>query len=230
MHHWATDEPVADAVGLASKLAAAFPETGLWPVLWDSSDDPDTFLMPANDLRDAVRADAERVLRRAWARMDVEKPAFPSLAPGSLDAAKPAVPFETYAGSLPPDAQQPPGGHVLLLVPVNRPADVVSVLGAALTGFDTDDDLTAVLRSWEERFGAVPVAVGAGTLDVAVGAPPRDKDQAVRLAYEHYAFDSQDDTISGFDDLPRVAEYLRGAKRDPELFRTPGLWRFGWAD
>ena len=230
MHHWATDEPVADAVGLASRLAAAFPETGLWPVLWDNWEDPDNFLMPMNDLRRADRADAERVLRRAWARMDVKKPAFPALAPGSPDAAKPAVPFQTYAGSLSPSAPRPPGGPVLLLVPVNRPADVVSVLGAQLTQFDTDDELTTVLRSWEERFGAVPVAVGAGTLDVAVGAPPRARDQAVRLAYEHYAFNSQDDTISGFDDLPRVAEYLRGAERDPEQFRTPGLWRFGWMD
>jgi hypothetical protein len=77
---------------------------------------------------------------------------------------------------------------MVMLVPVNRPADVVSVLGIGMTVYHSDDELTAILRSWEERFGAVVSALGPGTLDLAVGAPPRNEDDARRFAAEHAAF------------------------------------------
>jgi hypothetical protein len=38
--YWATDAPTPDAVALADRLAAAFPRTGLWPVLWDWEETP----------------------------------------------------------------------------------------------------------------------------------------------------------------------------------------------
>jgi hypothetical protein len=231
LHHWATDKTVPDQIGLATKLAAAFPKTGLWPVLWDTyGEDPDSFLAANGELRDADRHDAEQVLRRSWDRLDVQKPPFPALAAGSPGAAEPSAPFLTFAGSLPPTEILSPAGSVLLLVPVNRPADVVSVLGAQLTQFDDDDKLTAVLRSWEERFGAVPVTVGPGTLGLAVAAPPVEKQQALRLAFEQYAFAPGDDSVNGFDDLPRLADRLRSTKPDPNGLRSGGLWRFGWPD
>ena len=40
-------------------------------------------------------------------------------------------------------------------VPVNRSADVVSVLGIADAIQITDTGATAVVRSWERRFGAL---------------------------------------------------------------------------
>ncbi len=54
-------------------------------------------------------------------------------------------------------------GSSLLLVPANRPADVLSVLGGLIaTEVMSDAELTAVARSWEERFGTVVVGIGAG--------------------------------------------------------------------
>lgn len=47
-------------------------------------------------------------------------------------------------------------------------------------------DLSAVLRSWEDRFGARLVGLGHATAFVSVAARPADLDQAHVLALEHY--------------------------------------------
>ncbi|MGC7358384.1 DUF4253 domain-containing protein, partial [Mycobacteroides abscessus subsp. massiliense] len=63
----------------------------------------------------------------------------------------------------------------LLLVPVARPADVPAALGwwggtnYCLTG----TDFTAVLRSWEDRFGAVLISIGFDTMTVRVFSESR---------------------------------------------------------
>jgi hypothetical protein len=80
---------------------------------------------------------------------------------------------------------------MVMLIPVNRPAHLYSVLGTETTEYHSDDESTAVLRSWEERFGAVVSVLTPSTLDLAVGAPPRNDDDARRLAAEHAAFAPQ---------------------------------------
>ncbi|NEB06702.1 DUF4253 domain-containing protein, partial [Streptomyces sp. SID13726] len=47
--------------------------------------------------------------------------------------------------------------------------------------------VSAVLRSWAERFGARVVGVGTDTLLVSVARPPRDLEHARALAVEHFA-------------------------------------------
>jgi hypothetical protein len=47
----------------------------------------------------------------------------------------------------------------------------------------------AVLRSWEERYGARLLRLGADAiLQVLVECPPRTTEAAIALAAEHYAF------------------------------------------
>ena len=177
---WSTDAGVADAIGLARKLADAFPETGLWPVLWPELE-PDSYINGGNGLARVDAIDAETILKRGWRAFSPKRP-FPGLA-----AAEPAaerLKVEPFDDRLEASLEQPPGGPYLMLVPVNRPADVLAVLGQQTTVYYKDPELSAVLRSWEERFGAVVTTLGAGTVGLVVGAPPHDRDQLDRLAVE----------------------------------------------
>src|SRR5262249_12411650 len=106
---------------------------------------------------------------------------------------------------------------VLILVPVNRPADVGSVLGVTESEVVSDPQTTAVLRSWEERFGAIVTSVGPGTVELSVGSPPTSAGQALRLANEQMAFAP--------DSYPPSAV----ADRARELL-TFEVWGFGWPD
>ncbi|MDO5629636.1 MAG: DUF4253 domain-containing protein [Mobilicoccus sp.] len=72
-----------------------------------------------------------------------------------------------------------------MLVPTSRPADALLTLGP--DGFDSRPDvatLTAVLRSWEERFGALPLWYSADTLDIALRRPPSTRAEALAFATE----------------------------------------------
>jgi hypothetical protein len=70
-------------------------------------------------------------------------------------------PFGTLIGSFPRD-ESPSNGWVLMLVPANRPADAIGITGMQQSGVMSDVAIDAVVRSWEERFGAIVTAVGPG--------------------------------------------------------------------
>jgi len=76
-------------------------------------------------------------------------------------------------------------------------------------------ELTAVFRSWQERFGVRLCAYGLDALAVSVAWPPRTEEHARRLAVEHIAFcpdNLVDDTFDAY------AAGLVGA----------GVWSFWW--
>jgi hypothetical protein len=52
----------------------------------------------------------------------------------------------------------------------------INVTGAA--------EVSAVLRSWEDRFGAVLVGLSFGTMTLLVTRPPTSDDEALRVAAE----------------------------------------------
>lgn len=62
----------------------------------------------------------------------------------------------------------------LALVPVTRPADTPAAIGWwGPTNHDLGGgELSAVLQSWEDRFGVVLTSLGFDTLGVDVVAPP----------------------------------------------------------
>ena len=53
--------------------------------------------------------------------------------------------------------------------------------------------ISAVLRSWEERFFATAYEVAPDLVKLAVGAPPTSQEHALLLAAEHMAFCPPDD-------------------------------------
>jgi hypothetical protein len=129
--YWASDETVADIDQVASRLAAAFATTGVWPLLWLADEDPDTYMGGHGDL-DAIDAldalDAATLLTERWDKLDPHPAAtepfttFPGLAPTSPPPTTPASPLTLTDQPASPPAR-------LLLVPCNRPADAITALG-----------------------------------------------------------------------------------------------------
>ena len=75
----------------------------------------------------------------------------------------------------------------------------------------------AIARSWNDRFGAEVVAITGDTVEFAVSRPPRDREQAIALAWEHYWYCS-DIVDQGVETMSRLAASLMVSK----------YWFFWW--
>lgn len=105
---------------------------------------------------------------------------FPGLAPATEEQLDPAI-LSGVLGALPTAR--------IGLVPADRPADVLPLIGwFASDQFDDALPVAAVLRSWEDRFGAVLLEVGFSRIRLLVRRPPRTAGAARRIAAEQYAF------------------------------------------
>lgn len=104
------------------------------------------------------------------------------------------------------------------LVPATRPADVLPLIG--WTPSDQSDALpvAAVVRSWEDRFGARLLEVGFAEIRLLVHRPPRSLDAARRVAAEHWAFADECADIG----RSHVADIAA------TLLRQPAIWQFWW--
>jgi hypothetical protein len=106
------------------------------------------------------------------------------------------------------------------LVPARRSADIPAAIG--WTGpLNHEDDvarLCAVLRSWEDRFGARVLALSFDQLVLSVASPPSTLEHAEAVAAEHYAF-CPDNFDQGISALSRYAE---------QAVLNSHLWLFRW--
>ena len=217
---WASSAPVKDVARIWSRLALAFPETGIWPFVIDASYGFEGFDERLLDLPRGRHTEVVTILRRAWGEsvdadadelveeLDPFGTTFPGLADPTPGDAAPAI--DAIVATL--------TGH-LGLVPVNRPADILDAVGwMGAANYDGDPlDMTTVLRSWELRFDAYVVGLGTDTLTLAVGHPARDLASATAIAAEHYAF-CPDSVQQGVGTIREYAESLVDAE----------LWPFWW--
>ncbi|WP_410637006.1 DUF4253 domain-containing protein [Amycolatopsis sp. lyj-346] len=110
--------------------------------------------------------------------------------------------------------------HRLGLVQTERPADIPALLGwtGMIKCTDQVAELSAVLRSWEDRFGATLVVLGFDAIELSVAAPPRNQARALTVAAEHRAF-----SLPTFAGQPgNLREYASGLVQSRH-------WRFSWA-
>jgi hypothetical protein len=207
---WLSDEPLGGPVGLWRHCQAWQEATGWRPLLcWAdaSSGRPrDLAEVDAVSLETTLAVDFA-AYRASWLAAEAE-PAPPLYVPEGIEPwpDDPGPPFERWpglaagivpdAGSFDPDgvaawavgrlfAEQP---HLLAdcqlaLVRARRSADVPAVIGWQAEA--PLPLLCALLRSWEDRFGARVFAAFGGTLYVSVARPPRDEAHANHLAVEH---------------------------------------------
>jgi hypothetical protein len=98
------------------------------------------------------------------------------------------------------------------LVPAARPADALAVVGwiafddpAYPDGIRDAVWIGAVLRSWEDRFGARLLTIGPGAeIQLLVDRPPRTREAAEQIAVEHCVF-CDECAGQGLGSVPEVA-------------------------
>jgi hypothetical protein len=219
-HHvvaWMTPGVPADLPRLWSRLAAAFPRTGLWPLVAIGEDgQPPRFddgLAPRPDRARRAARSPLAVLREGGRLYETDD-SITRLAPASTASRRDAV-VTAMDAARPLDGDDLSG---LLLVPTRRPADAIADMGwsGPLNMWQDDTaSLSAVLRSWEDRYDAIPVALGFDTLTLAVRRPPVTADG---IAREQGLF-APDIVYQGTDTVEALAR---------EIERSPTAWWFWW--
>jgi hypothetical protein len=142
-------------------------------------------------LADLAARDVSEVLAGRWPggcpccneRLDPFHDEFPGLAPRS-----PVFPGEAVSHA----ARMVDSEYLTesALVRADRLADVPALIGwmGSFNSWQDAAGLSAVLRSWDERFGALMFEIDSATLELAVAAPPRTEQECLRIADEHIAF------------------------------------------
>ena len=179
---WVTADPVPDAGRIWVALSEMHPRTGLVPIQLDGH--PGKVRDPLNlswteDPREADGLDAGTLLEEMWQDGRPDEP--------DLGWAEMRAPFTgDFPGLAPPEhtpltaAEREHALDVVAqearigLVAAGRPADVLAVIGLGRPGQQGESllPLTAVLRSWEDRFGAKLIAVGDVDLGLSWSARP----------------------------------------------------------
>jgi Domain of unknown function (DUF4253) len=218
---WCSDEAVGEPIPLASALADEFSGTGLWPLLWAFPEEPTGYMSGLGDL-EWIDVEATTLLEREWAAhpprpewAEALGTTFPGLAPPiGRYVGRHFDPFETLkAHRL---GTREPLSARLLVVPCNRPADALTAVGFGGVELRSED-LSAILRSWEERFGAVVTLLGPGRTVLSVEAPPRTFPSALAVAAEHFA-------VAPAEDAGRPGALAEHAR----LLQGAPIWDLGW--
>jgi hypothetical protein len=233
---WLSDEPAPD--GLWARLRAEHSRSGLWPLLLRPlSDEPsrpweDGELWP-DDMSSPDEHDPEALLAQWWQDNTVTDPEQDDLSPAERLAI--TAPYGQHWPGLAPSAKRDDPDRVadtlaaelptfggtwrLGLVATDRGADALTIAGWIGPVNYTNDtaELSAVLRSWEERFGARVVGAGFADLYLSVAAPPRNREEALPIAAEHFAF-CPDNIWQGSETLEAYADGLVEAN----------AWVFWW--
>lgn len=180
----------------------AFPTTELWPLLIpldrrEPIDGPHWFDHrpgPAPTPRELDDVNASEVLAQAWPGPCCSPECLAPLSehfPGLVRRSRSAGTTRAH-GQLIWDAMNICEGIAVRmgLVHTDRPADIPALIGWAGAGshFHGAGDVTAVLRSWEDRFGARLFFLGGDQMMLSVPAAPTTAFRAVGVAAEHRAF------------------------------------------
>jgi hypothetical protein len=232
---WRTQAPVPEPGPVWSALSALHGQTGLVPVLepvgWG---DLEASCREIAAVADVDRVDAAALLEHRWAdsfpepwqvgpewdedRRMVEGMAAPftSRYPGLAPAVDAAVVPDVLKAAL----RSFPASRIVL-VPADRPADVLPVLGWCPGNWECafpapcPVGFAAIVRSWEERFGARLFAMRHDEAYMLVERPPRDVGAALPVAAEHWVFC---DEPAGRQPVRRTAA---------EIVDAP-VWYFWW--
>ncbi|MET9445144.1 DUF4253 domain-containing protein [Streptomyces sp. NPDC006610] len=176
---WALVEPARRTVGLLPVIVEA----------GDGHHGPDDWELAPGDMSYPGDHDADEVLAGLWEECAADGEEWPGTAAVVEGGADPDTVAARVAEVLLGD-----GGPLkdprLALVPARRSADIPAAIGwTGPVNHESDAGrLSAVLRSWEDRFGIRVVVLGFDHLLVSVAAPPTTPEEAEAVAAEHFAF------------------------------------------
>ncbi|MFE1787876.1 DUF4253 domain-containing protein [Streptomyces sp. NPDC059525] len=227
---WLSDSPAS--ADLWAQLRGEHAASGLWPLLLDSLDPHEADFRPwgcgelsPERMSSPDEHDAEELLAHWWQdytatdedddqltaeeRLAVTGPfgqTWPGTAATREISADPDGMAEQYAQAF--LAQNPQARLGLVSAP--RGADALTAVGwDGPANYDNDTaTFSAVVRGWEDRFGARVVGVGFSTLHLSVAAPPSGPEEALAIAVEHFAFCPDNIWQGAHRDLVAYAEHL----------------------
>lgn len=235
---WQSDTPVAEPVQLWTRCQRHEGVTGLRPVLSRWPIHPG----PASHPAEIAAYQLEPSLEASWRsyrELQLSGLGIPAdLLPADVQPWEPdpGPPYEQWPGLAPAvdaaegnDPEQVPplvladlladprglGEPYLVLVPAARSADIPAVMA-----WDADVphvQLSAMLRSWEDRFGIRVVAFHHAWIYVSVARPPRTAAHAAHVALEHVLTGAYN-VNEGWPPFADYAASLLGAR----------LWSFWW--
>ncbi|MFP3985992.1 DUF4253 domain-containing protein [Streptomyces sp. E11-3] len=235
---WLSEAPAA--IELWPRLRAEHATSGLWPLLLDALDRHDADFRPwgcgelwPERMSSPADHNPDTLFARWWQdytatdddqltadeRLAVTAPfgqTWPGPAPTPAPSTDPDEIAEQYAGAF--LTQNP---HARLgLVAASRGADALATVGwMGPANYDNDTaTFAAVVRDWEDRFGARVVGIGFSTLHLSVAAPPARIEDALAVAAEHFAFCPDNIWQGTHADLASYAEDLMGLN----------CWEFWW--
>lgn len=208
---WVTAQRDPRAGELASQLMAVFPRTGLWPLVLQDETQGSGEPWIAGDF-DRTRltsldSDPTQAFRDWWSQNIAHEDTDNSDVAHDFGTrfrglGRPAGPIDD--GAIAATVAKLPGR--LGLVAVTRPADVAAAIGwLGATNYLDGGEVSIALRSWEDRYGAEPIRMGADYAELAIRNPPRTHQEAVVAATEQFAVCP--DVISQNDDGYTPNEY-----------------------
>lgn len=233
---WQSDVPVAEPLQLWVRCQQSGDVTGVRPVLSAWPIDP----WPASDPAEITAFQLEAELEATWRslrELHLSGQGVPENLPEDIEPWEPdpRPPYQQWPGLAPAasTAGTPDAGEVprlvlerllrdprgirdphLVLVPAARTADIPAIMG-----WDADVPrvrLSAMLRSWEDRFGARVVAFHGAWIYVSVARPPRTAAHAAHVALEHI--------LTGADNLNDGSPFADYAAS----LIDARLWSFWW--
>lgn len=215
---WVTDEPVDEAGSTWMTLPYQCHQTGLIPLILE----PEwwgRYLEPQN-VSLIGRESAESLLAQGWEGSAPFGRTFPGLA--APTGGPPLTPPAQTAARGIRDAR-------LALVSANRPADTITAYGWTGSANPGQEawELSTILRSWEERFGAVLMAVGDDTMKVLVSHPSPDREHALHVAAEHMAF-CADNIEQGAGSIEAYAAEELFEVTENKRLQPAIVWHFWW--
>ncbi|MFI0449241.1 DUF4253 domain-containing protein [Actinomadura sp. 6N118] len=224
---WISDEPLdpGEAGARWAESLARHPSTSLWPLLLGGMEDGASlrpwkngeFAPSSPELANGI--DVQEMLASAWEaeqediaefELDVVAPFdrdWPGLAPAGEPTADPDERVIALATTPNKDSRlfaRTGWGPFLGLVTAADGADAISACG--WLSETPCEDVTAMVRSWQQRFGVRVSAVGFSAFVVTVAWPPRTEEHARQVAMEHYAFCS--DLRQEYEDFDEYATSL----------------------
>lgn len=108
----------------------------------------------------------------------------------------------------------------MIVIPVKRPWHIPAFLGfGGWNACPPAEIHVALLKSWYERYGAEPVILGKDSLFLSVQKPIQTKDEALKVAREHFAY-CPDNIVQGGGD-----NTLSGCAND---ILKAKIWHFWW--
>jgi Domain of unknown function (DUF4253) len=221
---WVTDEPVPDAGSAWRAISDMAAGTGLRPVL-DVPSVPggspgESFYNPV-DVADIGRLSAAAILASLWeekAGYEGEYQPFSVQFPGLAARSEEQLTRDAMLRAL----DSVPPAHICLAA-ASRPADLLAVIGWNISdAWDSALPVCAVLRTWEDRFGAQLLQIGpSAEIRLLVQRPPGTMEAAQAIAAEQWAFG---DT---WIDQDSEAQLTAVSEITSRLIGAP-IWGFWW--